>query len=81
MHGPITYDLVSFWDCYVDNDPEWIDQMVKDFLNQSCSLNSEFIDMGENEFIRWFDLAGLQRHLKCVGIFTGLKSGIINQNI
>ena len=29
--------------------------------------------MGENEFIRWFDLAGLQRHLKCVGIFHRLK--------
>ena len=74
MYGPITYDLVSLLrDCYVDNDPEWIDQMVKDFLNQSCSLNSEYIDMAENEFIRWFDLAGLQRHLKCVGIFHRLK--------
>ena len=74
MYGPITYDLVSLLrDCYVDNDPEWIDQMLKDFLSQSCSLNSEFIDMGENEFIRWFDLAGLQRHLKCVGIFHRLK--------
>ena len=26
MHGPLTYDLVSLLrDCYVDNDPDWID--------------------------------------------------------
>ena len=29
-----------------------------------------FADVTENQFLRWFDLAGLQRHLKCVGIFT-----------
>ena len=35
MHGPICYDLVSLLrDCYVDNDPKWIDQMVKNFLHQ-----------------------------------------------
>ena len=32
----------------------------------------EYIDMEENEH-RWFDLAGLQRHLKCVFIFHRLK--------
>ena len=74
MYGPITYDLVSLLrDCYVDNDPEWIDQMVKDFLHQLCSLSSEYSAVKENQFIRWFDLAGLQRHLKCVGIFHRLK--------
>ena len=74
MCGPITYDLVSLLrDCYVDNDPEWIDQMVKIFLNQLCSLNSEYNAVNEDQFIRWFDLAGLQRHLKCVGIFHRLK--------
>jgi aminoglycoside/choline kinase family phosphotransferase len=26
-----------------------------------------------DEFIRWFDLTGLQRHLKCVGIFHRLN--------
>ena len=57
----------------MDNDPEWIDQMVKNFLNQLCSLNSEYNAVNEDQFIRWFDLAGLQRHLKCVGIFHRLK--------
>ena len=32
MHGPLTYDLVSLLrDCYVDNDPDWIDQQVLAF--------------------------------------------------
>ena len=32
MFGPVTYDLVSLLrDCYVDNEPDWIDQRVLEF--------------------------------------------------
>ena len=30
-------------------------------------------EVKEAEFLRWFDLAGLQRHFKCIGIFHRLK--------
>ena len=74
MHGPLTYDLVSLLrDCYVDNDPDWIDQQVLAFHQRSKASNLALADVSENQFIRWFDLAGLQRHLKCVGIFHRLK--------
>ena len=74
MHGPLTYDLVSLLrDCYVDNDPDWIDQQVLTFHQTSKASNLALADVTENQFLRWFDLAGLQRHLKCVGIFHRLK--------
>jgi aminoglycoside/choline kinase family phosphotransferase len=74
MNGPITYDLVSLLrDCYVDNSEEWISQKIADFrtqLIQSGLLNPE-VELGT--LTKWFDWAGLQRHLKCVGIFHRLK--------
>ena len=74
MHGPVTYDMVSLLrDCYVDNDPKWIDQKVLAFHQASKASNLAIANATENEFLRWFDLAGLQRHLKCVGIFHRLK--------
>ena len=74
MHGPLTYDLVSLLrDCYVDNDPDWIDQQIFSFHQASKASNLALADVTENQFLRWFDLAGLQRHLKCVGIFHRLK--------
>jgi len=75
MHGPFTYDLVSLLrDCYVDNDPDWIDQQVLAFHQRLKVSNLACSDVSENQFLRWFDLAGLQRHLKCVGIFHRLKT-------
>ena len=74
MHGPLTYDLVSLLrDCYVDNDPYWIDQQALAFLDQSRANNLKFANVTKDDFLCWFDLAGLQRHLKCVGIFHRLK--------
>lgn len=74
MHGPMTYDLVSLLrDCYIDN-PQWlVDKKVKDFINRLKSVNSNYIEITDEQFLRWFDLAGLQRHLKCIGIFHRLK--------
>ena len=74
MHGPFTYDLVSLLrDCYVDNDPDWIDQQVLAFHQRLKASNLALTDVTKKQFLRWFDLAGLQRHLKCVGIFHRLK--------
>ena len=75
MLGPVTYDLVSLLlrDCYVDNPEEWIDRQVGLFpypIDSSWLISPE---IDENTIQRWFDWAGLQRHLKCVGIFHRLK--------
>jgi len=64
--GPITYDLVSLLkDCYID----WPQQKIRDWLAQSECLKPFSID----ETLRWFELMGLQRHLKVLGIFARLN--------
>ena len=74
MHGPITYDLVSLTrDCYVDNDENWIRETTLNFQNSLLSAGLEYAKVEADEFIRWLDFAGIQRHLKCVGIFHRLK--------
>ena len=71
--GPITYDLVSLLrDCYV----VWPQQRVKRW---ALAFHKEAINAGvlppidEISFLRWFDLMGLQRHLKVLGIFARLN--------
>jgi len=71
--GPVTYDLVSLLrDCYID----WPRARVMDwawgYFNlavQSGILSLEH----EGAFLRWFDLMGVQRHLKASGIFARLN--------
>ena len=74
MYGPVTYDLVSLLrDCYVDNEEEWIDHSVLAFQQSLIAQGIGHARVTPDEFIRWFDLTGLQRHLKCVGIFHRLN--------
>jgi aminoglycoside/choline kinase family phosphotransferase len=74
MFGPVTYDLVSLLrDCYVDNDDEWIVKSVQNFQQNLLSAGLSYAHVEPEQFLRWFDFAGLQRHLKCVGIFHRLK--------
>ena len=74
MHGPVTYDLVSLLkDCYVDNDENWIMQTTLQFQDSLLSSNLEYARVETDEFIRWLDFTGLQRHLKCIGIFHRLN--------
>ena len=70
VHGPITYDLVSLLkDCYIAWPREKILYWIKGFMraNPLCS------NFDEQQFIKWFDLMGMQRHLKAVGIFSRLN--------
>ena len=70
VHGPITYDLVSLLrDCYIAWPQEKIDQWVKEFY--SCLPENRQYDL--QQFLRWFDLMGMQRHLKASGIFCRLN--------
>ncbi|MGZ8221740.1 MAG: aminoglycoside phosphotransferase family protein [Methylobacter sp.] len=80
--GPITYDLVSLLrDCYI----AWPEQQVEQWrLNYFERLRQAgLIHCSEAQFKRWFDLMGLQRHLKAIGIFSRLhlrdgKPGYLN---
>jgi aminoglycoside/choline kinase family phosphotransferase len=65
--GPVTYDLVSLLrDCYIDWPETTVTQLVlayKEKLNDMKSISHEL-------FLRWFDLMGLQRHLKALLTFS-----------
>ena len=65
--GPVSYDLVSLLrDCYIDWPAAKIEQWLRCFIDQQHSQYQY------REFKRWFDLMGVQRHLKAVGIFCRL---------
>ncbi|HEC28820.1 MAG TPA: aminoglycoside phosphotransferase [Gammaproteobacteria bacterium] len=71
--GPVTYDLVSLLrDCYIEwprkQTEEWVTGYY-DLAMQSGILREQT----ERQFIRWFDLMGVQRHLKAAGIFARLN--------
>lgn len=67
MRGPYTYDLVSLLkDCYIQWPREKILQWLGYFYDNSDR------EVGFSDFTREFDLCGLQRHLKVLGIFCRL---------
>lgn len=76
--GPVTYDLVSLLkDCYIKWPREKVNTWALDFYYQL-----EQTEIDETGFLRWFDLMGIQRHLKASGIFARLyhrdnKSGYL----
>ncbi len=70
--GPISYDLVSLLkDCYID----WPEVQRYHWVNQYYQKASVagLLGCDEPQFIEWFDLMGMQRHLKAVGIFARLN--------
>ena len=73
--GPVTYDLVSLLrDCYI----RWpLDKVRRWALDYRSSLETlgkvaPGNESTESEFLRWFDLMGLQRHIKVLGTFARL---------
>ena len=70
--GPVTYDLVSLIkDCYII----WPKSMIREWALEYAALAQgagiiESVD--KEQFIVSFDMMGLQRHLKAVGIFARL---------
>lgn len=68
--GPITYDLVSlFKDCYI----KWPREKVEHWLELYLARKAPEIFIEKEKLIRWFDLMGVQRHLKVLGIFARLN--------
>jgi N-acetylmuramate 1-kinase len=70
--GPVTYDLASVLkDCYIAwpaaRVRAWVLEYREKLLEDGFALNAT-----PAEFVRWFDLIGLQRHIKVLGIFARL---------
>ena len=86
LRGPVGYDLVSLLkDCYISWPRERVEKWVKGFralLRSKGDAGAWLSGSDDTEFLRWFDLIGVQRHIKVLGIFARLwyrdgKSGYI----
>ncbi len=70
--GPVTYDLASLLkDCYIAWPPARVRQWVLQYRESLLEAGFE-LDADAALFLRWFDLTGLQRHIKVLGIFARL---------
>lgn len=84
VRGPLTYDLVSLLrDCYVAWPAELIDELVTFSYELLREHNLLAAQVELNQFRRWFDWMGIQRHTKAAGIFARLchrdgKDGYLN---
>jgi len=71
VEGPLTYDLVSLIkDCYISWPPDEVSKWALRFYDQLDDGLIEQLD--KIQFVRHFDLMGVQRHLKAAGIFARL---------
>lgn len=66
--GAITYDAASLLkDCYISWPRAKVLELLKSFQQMLA------IDVSFETFTQWFDLMGLQRHIKVAGIFCRLS--------
>lgn len=71
--GPITYDLVSLLkDCYLRLPREQVISRALDYKKR-LETGLFMVPVSDDQFMRWFDLIGLQRHIKVLGIFARLS--------
>jgi len=72
VKGPITYDVVSLLrDCYQELSDEKISQLFN-YFTQLMSSHYQLDHITKQQWRKWFDLTGLQRHIKIAGIFSRL---------
>ena len=72
LRGPIGYDLVSLLkDCYISWPRERVERWVRAYRDELASRGLR-PGADEKELLRWFDLIGVQRHIKVLGIFARL---------
>ena len=72
VEGPLTYDLVSLLkDCYIKWPAERIAHWAVDYYGRL--EDSMRASITEQDFVRAFELMGVQRHLKAAGIFCRLN--------
>ncbi len=82
--GPPSYDLVSLLrDCYIVWPRQRVEIWVAQYFEQAQARGILPAAMSQAQFMRDFDLMGIQRHLKASGIFARLnyrdnKPGYLN---
>lgn len=70
--GPITYDLVSLLkDAYISWPLQQVDLWAEGYAELAVQ-SGLMTQQHEEKFQRWFDLMGVQRHIKVAGIFARL---------
>ena len=73
LNGPYTYDLVSLLrDAYIRWDIDYVSGWVNYYFEKAKDI-ALIPNVSRNQFIREFDLMGLQRQLKVMGIFARLS--------
>lgn len=73
VRGPITYDLVSLLkDCYVTLEYD-LRQNLLEYGYELYKSKNLLANISLEKFTKYFDLTGMQRHLKAIGIFCRLK--------
>ena len=73
--GAVTYDLASlFKDCYISWPRTQIEDWLSYYFNKAKEKNILDPVCQFEDFIQWFDLMSVQRHLKVLGIFSRLNS-------
>lgn len=76
LRGPVCYDLASVLkDCYVAWPRVRVEGWVESFRNHLVSGGEQgrrLAGSSAGDFLRDFDLVGLQRHIKVLGIFARL---------
>ena len=71
--GPVTYDLVSLLrDCYIRWPQQQVDTWRDAYFERLSNDGLLPPDTTAQRFRHWFDLMGVQRHLKASGIFARL---------
>jgi len=70
--GPFTYDLVSLLrDCYIRWPTDYVSERALNYYRRAEALGI-VPQAQDSQILRWFDLMGLQRHIKVLGIFSRL---------
>jgi aminoglycoside/choline kinase family phosphotransferase len=82
VRGPVGYDVASLLrDCYITWPSERVDAWIEQYRTSLAKVNHAIANAAH--FRTWVDLAGLQRHIKVLGLFCRLnyrdgKSGFLS---
>lgn len=72
--GPITYDVASLLrDCYVGWPDSLVDSCLQTWMQFAQAAGQLPANCSWQQVKRWFDLSGIQRHVKASGIFARLN--------
>ena len=72
LYGPIAYDLVSLLrDAFIEWEEEFVLDLVIRYWEKARAAGLP-VSADFDEFYRWFEWMGVQRHLKVAGIFARL---------